>query len=177
MSKHPEILAKLQTEIDAVVGQECMPNLTDRPAMVYTEAFICEILRKSSVVPLGITHRATEDETVEGFLIPKDTSVVANIYAVHHDPDVWGDPDNFRPERWIDADGKVKKSDQLIAFSAGKRYCIGEPVARMQLFLFIVSIFQKFDVKAVGKLPSCDGYGLTLAPSPFEATFIKRVLV
>ena len=157
MSKHPAISGKLQAEIDTVIGQERGPNVTDRPAMVYTEAFICEILRKTSVVPLGLTHRAAEDDTVEGFLIPKDTSVVANIYAVHHDPDVWVDPESFRPERWIDVDGKVKKSDNLIAFSAGKRYCIGQPVARMQLFLYITSIFQKFDVKAVGELPAPDG--------------------
>ena len=142
--------------------------------MVYTEAVICEVLRKSSVVPLGILHRALEDETIDGYLIPKETTIIANIYGAHHDPQVWGDPEIFRPERWIDSDGKLKKFDQLVAFSAGKRSCIGEPIARMQLFLFITNIFQKFDVKAAGKLPPPDGFGVTLSPFPFEATFTKR---
>ena len=174
LSKHPEVLAKLQSEIDKVVDQERTPYLMVRPLMVYTEAFICEVLRKSSVVPLGIFHRAVEDETINGYLIPKDTTIIANIYAAHHDPQVWGDPENFRPERWIDQDGKLKKFDQLVAFSAGKRSCIGEPIARMQLWLFITAVFQRFDVKASGKLPSPDGFGVSLAPLPFEASFTRR---
>ena len=174
MSKHPEVLAKLQSEIDRVIGRERALYSTVRPLMTYTEAFICEVLRKSSVVPLGILHRAVEDVTLDGYLIPKETTIIANIYAAHHDPQVWGDPQNFRPERWIDQDGKLKKSDQLVAFSAGKRSCIGEPIARMQLFLFITAIFQRFDVKAAGKLPSPDGFGVTLAPLPFQAIFTRR---
>ena len=174
LAKYPQVLKKLQAEISAVIGQERPPSSADRPAMVYTEAVICEILRISSVVPLGIIHRAVENETVEGFFIPKNVSIIANIYGAHHDPDVWGDPETFRPERWIDQDGTLKKSDNLIAFSAGKRSCIGESVARMQLFLFVASIFQKFDVRAAGELPSPDCYGITLAPRPFQAIFTKR---
>ena len=142
--------------------------------MVYTEAIVNEVLRKSCVAPLGLLHRAVEDETIGGYLIPKNTTIVANIYAAHHDPQVWGDADNFRPERWIDRDGKLKKFDQLVAFSAGKRSCIGEPIARMQLWLFITAIFRRFDVKPAGKLPSPDGFGVTLAPFPFKAIFTRR---
>ena len=175
--QNPETLKKLQREIDRVIGSERRPSLSDRSLMPYTEAVINEVLRKSSVVPLGIIHRAVQDETIEGYFVPKNTSIVANIYAAHHDPQVWGDPENFRPERWIGQDGNVKRLDDLVAFSAGKRSCIGEAVARMQLFLFISSIFQSFDIKAEGDLPPPDSFGITLAPLPFKVTFTRRNLV
>ena len=174
LTRDPKVQAKVQAEIDAVIGFERLPSLSDRAHMVYTEATIAELLRMSSVIPLGILHQTTENETIGDYVIPKNTAVMSNIYAVHYDPDVWGDPENFRPTRWIDPEGKLKKVDELVSFSAGKRSCIGESLARIQLFLYITRILQCFDVRAVGKLPSEDGFGITLAPQHFQVKFVHR---
>ena len=94
--------------------------------MPYTECVILEVLRYSAIVPLGGFHSTTEDVMLEGYLIPKDTFVVPNSYAALHDP-VWGDPDNFRPERFILSDGSVNRHHEAhIPFSTGKRICLGE---------------------------------------------------
>ena len=84
-----------------------------------------EVLRFSALVPLGVFHSTTEDAVLDGYLIPKDTLVVSNLYAALHDP-VWGDPENFRPERFLLPDGTVDRfNEAFIPFSTGKRVCLG----------------------------------------------------
>ena len=107
-----------------------------------------ETLRKSSVVPLGLFHEATETTTVSGYTIPKGTWVAVNEYFIHHDPRVWGDPENFRPTRFLGSDGKTfVKYDSFIPFSMGKRACIGEQVAKDTFFLFLTGIMQRFEIR------------------------------
>jgi cytochrome P450 len=172
---HKEVQEKMQDEIDYVVGKRRHPSLTDRSSMPYTEAVIHEVLRFSTIVPFGIFHATTEDVNFHGFFIPKDTMIIPNLYSAHFDEAVWGDPENFRPERFIDENGKFKKNENLLAFSTGKRVCLGEGLARDELFLFAVSIFQTFTVTAAGKLPDLEPHvGFTLSPKPFEVIFMKR---
>lgn len=115
--------------------------------MPYTEALIAETLRYSSIAPIGI-HRALKAQEFRGYMIPKDTLLIQNLYFIHHDPRVWGDPENFRPERFLSPDGKTfKKHDALMPFSTGRRQCLGESLARDSLFLFTTNIFQRFWVE------------------------------
>ncbi|OXA48871.1 methyl farnesoate epoxidase [Folsomia candida] len=146
MALFPEKQEKLQKEIDAVVGTR-HPTLEDRTRMPYTEATIMETLRFSSMVPLGLIHRAMEDTELAGFLIPKNTFLTANLYNVHHSPEIWGDPANFRPERFLSPDAtQVVKNDALMPFSWGKRLCLGEQLAKDELFLFVTTLLQEFGV-------------------------------
>jgi cytochrome P450 len=145
---HPEVQKKFQGEIDKVVGKNRLPSLADRPQMVYTEALINEVLRKSSIQPMGVFHAATEDVSFEGYDIPKGTHIAANQHFVHHDSKIWGDPENFRPERFLSAEGKIQKKEYLVPFSTGRRICIGETLARDELFLFLTSLYQRFDIQA-----------------------------
>ncbi|CAG7826688.1 unnamed protein product, partial [Allacma fusca] len=139
---------KFQKEIDEVIGQSRRPSLADKPKMVYTEALTCEVLRKSSMVPLGAFHVSTEDTTFEGYDMPKGTFITANQHYIHHDPKIWGDPEIFRPERFIDSEGKIQKKECLIPFSIGKRVCPGETLARDEIFLFLTNLFQRFEIRA-----------------------------
>jgi cytochrome P450 len=172
---HKEVQEKLQDEIDCVVGKRRHPSLTDRSSMPYTEAVIHEVLRFSSIIPFGIFHATTEDVNFHGFFIPKDTMIIPNYYSAHFDEAAWGDPENFRPERFIDEYGKFKKNENLLAFSTGKRVCLGEGLARDELFLFTVNLFQTFTATAAGKLPDLEPHvGFTLSPKPFKVNFTKR---
>jgi cytochrome P450 len=141
---HPDIQRKVQKEIDDVIGPNRMPSYEDRPRMPYTEAVLLEVQRCASVVPLSVIHRATDNAVLNGYKIPKDTLVLPNLYAVHHDEKLYPDPNSFRPERFINEQGQVIKPDWLIPFSVGKRFCLGEPLARMELFLYFTCMFQRF---------------------------------
>ncbi|XP_017769406.1 PREDICTED: probable cytochrome P450 304a1 [Nicrophorus vespilloides] len=141
---YPEVQRKIQEEVDLVVGRGRLPCLDDRKNMHYTEATIREILRKEPANPLGLTRTSTADTTLGGYFIPKGTVVMTNVHSAHNDPKVWGDPENFRPERWIEADGTLTKKDQTLGFGAGKRVCGGETFARHTMFLFLSCLLQNF---------------------------------
>ncbi|CAG7828731.1 unnamed protein product, partial [Allacma fusca] len=95
-------------------------TLADRHNLPYAEATLQEIFRKSSLVVTGVMHTATQDGTFAGYDIPKGTWILPNIYAIHHDAKLWGDPGNFRPERFLSTDEKtVIKNDNVLPFSLG----------------------------------------------------------
>lgn len=132
------------------------------------------------VVVLGISHRATEDFYIDGYFIPKDTLVAGNHYGTSHDPDVWGsDVDVFNPDRFLSPDKKkVLRNEAMIAFSAGRRICIGEALARNEIFLFTALIFQKFTVHPDPDTPLdlTPNFGGTVAgPRPHKLIFNKRL--
>lgn len=149
MATHPEVQKKMRAEIDSVIGTERSPTHSDKQHMPYTEAVINEIHRFSAQIPINIPHRSAEEITLKsGHVIPKDAMILVNLYAIHHDPDVWGDPQVFRPERFLSPDGKkCLKSDHLVPFGYGKRSCPGEAMANSEIFLFYTLFLQKYEVK------------------------------
>jgi len=101
-----------------------------------------------------VQHSSTEGKGFKGYFIPKDAWIFPNLHYLHHNPKVWGDPENFRPERFLSADGlKYQKSENLMPFQIGKRQCIGETLARDTLFLFITNIVQKFSLNLDPNMP------------------------
>lgn len=88
-----------------------------------------------------------EDTVFHGYDIKKDTLIIPNLYSVHHSKKIWGDPEAFRPERFLDDGKKVGKTDNLMLFSVGKRQCLGESFARDNYFLFLTNIFHRFEIK------------------------------
>ena len=147
--------------------------------MPYVEAFVLEVLRYSSMIPLGAVHRTTEDVEFHGFRIPKGTRVYANVWAVHFEPSIWGDPENFRPERFLSPDElSVQKNENLIPFSTGKRACIAINFTFDQLFLFVACIVQRFDVwrKPGEPIPTLDPrIGQTvLTPHTYSVRMTER---
>ncbi|XP_025015985.1 cytochrome P450 2J6-like [Tetranychus urticae] len=146
---YPECQQRIQDEIKETIGSEREPEYADRQQMPYTMAFLYESLRLSSIVALNVYRRATRETHIAGYIIPKDAFVVMNFWSVHRDPNLWDDPDSFKPERFLNEDGsKVVKSFNFFPFSAGKRVCPGENLSWMELFLYLVSILQKFRIAA-----------------------------
>lgn len=175
MAKYPKVQDKLAEEIKEHLQCKGPPSLCDRPKLPYTAAIIHEALRISSMVPVGVPHTALEDTNIAGYRIPKGTLVIGNLYGMHHDPNVWQSPHEFMPERFITPEGVFSAGDKAVmAFGTGSRGCIGEGLAQNQLFLFTVRIFQKFGVKAVGKLCSTYEFSHTVAPKPFQVIFEPR---
>ncbi|XP_071446808.1 methyl farnesoate epoxidase-like [Hetaerina americana] len=176
--RHPECCRKATDELDKVVGRGRIPSLSDRVNCPYVEAVIMEVLRRINVVPVAIPHRALCDVTINGYRIPKDTTVLVSLRSVHMDKDHWGDPGNFRPERFIDEDGRIKTdTTKLLSFGNGRRRCMAESLARATVFMLLSSLLLNFDLTPCrDPLPSClEGRdGVTLSPLPFRGRVVLR---
>lgn len=105
-----------------------------------------ETLRMSSFAPTGIPHVLLEDVQYEEFYLPKDLILIPNIYHANHNVNVWGDPENFRPDRFLEGTETERKRlrDSVASFQEGKRRCVGEQMAKDNLFLFAARLFQKY---------------------------------
>ncbi|XP_062375150.1 uncharacterized protein LOC134063576 [Sardina pilchardus] len=148
--KHPEIQEHMHKEIETVIGAHRIPQMEDRKSLPYTDAVIHEVQRYLDIVPLNLPHYAMKDISFKGYTIPKDTVIIPMLHSVLRDEDQWENAWTFNPDHFLDKDGNFKKSPAFFAFSAGKRACVGEPLARMELLLFLVSIVQQFHLSTPG---------------------------
>jgi len=176
MIHHPEIRKKVQAELSSVVEPDRLPCTDDMPLLPYTRATIYEVMRRSTVVPMGTTHATDRTVELEGHLIPKNTHVIPLLHGVHMDPEVWDQPEEFRPERFLTEEGKLHKPKHFMPFGAGQRMCLGDKLAEMELQLFFSSLLHVYDLENPGSdLPSLQGFtGVTVSPQDFEVNFIPR---
>uniref|UniRef100_A0A6I8NHY9 Cytochrome P450 n=1 Tax=Ornithorhynchus anatinus TaxID=9258 RepID=A0A6I8NHY9_ORNAN len=178
MLKYPQVAEKVQEEIDQVIGQDRPPGLEDRTRMPYTDAVIHEIQRFSDLLPLGVPHIVTQDTHFRGYFLPKGTDVYPLLSSVLHDPRHFKRPDSFDPGHFLDARGNFKKSEAFLPFSTGKRICLGESIARMELFLFFTTVLQNFSLASpvapedIDLTPRESGIG-KVAP-PYQLRFLPR---
>ncbi|KAK0478627.1 cytochrome P450 [Armillaria luteobubalina] len=136
MLLYPDIQAKAQAEIDAVVGNDRLPRFDDRDHLPYINALALEVIRWHTVEPLGLPHSVTEDDVQSGYLIPKGSVVIANIWNMLHDPAVYDKPFEFMPERFIRMDGKEPQMNpHKMAFGFGRRICPGKLLADASMFI------------------------------------------
>jgi len=176
LMSHPDIQSKVQAEIDEVIGRERSPTSEDRLNMPYTEATMQEVHRRGSVLWLNLPHRNTEETKLLSFRIPKHSTVMTNLHAVHHDEKLFPDPFSFRPERFINEKGQFVKSEHVIPFGTGKRACLGESLGRMEIFLYLTSMLQKFTFrKPDGEvLPTESEPDFANAPLPYKLIAVPR---
>ncbi|KAE8605376.1 hypothetical protein XENTR_v10015089 [Xenopus tropicalis] len=140
--KYPDIQKKVQDEIDKVIGS-AQPRLEHRKKMPYTDAVIHEIQRLGNLAP-NVGHETTTDVTFRGYFIPKGTQVIILLTSVLQDKDYFKKPEEFYPEHFLDSEGNFVKNEAFLPFSAGRRICVGETLAKMELFLFFTKLLQNF---------------------------------
>uniref|UniRef100_A0A0B7BN75 Cytochrome P450 n=1 Tax=Arion vulgaris TaxID=1028688 RepID=A0A0B7BN75_9EUPU len=178
MLNYPEIQDKVYREIKDIIGTDRIPNIQDRSKLPYFNAVILETQRLASIVPLAVPHICSEEVTLKNYTIPKGTYIVPNIDSVLHDKAIWGeDVMSFKPNRFLDASGKVQDREELIPFGIGRRVCLGEALANVELFLFLSNMFQRFQFLPKDKTPPvCNKARLGLVSSPilYEVRLVDR---
>ncbi|XP_019936176.2 cytochrome P450 2J6-like [Paralichthys olivaceus] len=176
MADNPEIQETVQAEIDRVIGKSRLPYMEDCAILPYTNAVIHEVQRMGNIAPLSLPHLTSRDIQLGGYTIPKGITIIPNLTSVMFDKDEWETPYTFNPGHFLNEEGKFVKKPALIPFSAGKRVCLGESLAKMELFLFFTSFMQHFTFSMPPGVKSEMEYcfGLTLAPNPYEICVSPR---
>ncbi|XP_069590383.1 cytochrome P450 2K1-like [Ranitomeya imitator] len=170
MMKYPEIQRKVQEEIKTHIKPGQLPTVEDRKKMPYTDAVIHETQRIGNILPLNVSHSTPTDVYLRGYLIPKGTEVIPFLTSVLYDKTQWKTPYDFNPNHFLDENGKFVRHDAFMPFSAGKRACAGEALAKMELFLFFTGLLQAFTFYPPPGVSREDlslkpGIGFTLAPT------------
>ncbi|KAL2633166.1 hypothetical protein R1flu_004645 [Riccia fluitans] len=127
LMRHPEILRKVQEELDLVVGKERLVDESDIPQLKYLRAVVKETQRLHPVSPLLIARESVSAARVGGYDIPSKTQVFINAYAIMRDPSVWENPLKFLPERFLTTCSHIDGSGhhhQFLPFGSGRRKCV-----------------------------------------------------
>ena len=181
MTMFPEVQKKAQEELDRVIGNR-LPTSADKGRLPYIDAVVSETHRWHPVAPMAIPHLSTAEDTIRGYRIPKGSLVMPNIWWFTHDPAVYHDPAEFRPERFLDTPThKAEPDPRAYTFGYGRRVCPGRYVADNALFLTIAQSLAVFKIeKFVGK----DGKvvepefkyepGVVTHPVPYQASITPR---
>ncbi|KAM5163933.1 cytochrome P450 2K4-like [Mantella aurantiaca] len=175
MMKYPEIQKKVQEEIDNVIGSS-RPQSSHRKEMPYTDAVIHEIQRFGNIVPNNLPHETTTDVTFWGYTIPKGTYIIPSLTTVLQDETYFERPGEFYPQHFLNAEGQFVRNEAFIPFSAGKRSCAGENLAKMELFLFFTRLLQNFTFQAPpgSVLDLTPAMGITTPPQSHMICAIPR---
>uniref|UniRef100_A0A0K0DIR2 Unspecific monooxygenase n=1 Tax=Angiostrongylus cantonensis TaxID=6313 RepID=A0A0K0DIR2_ANGCA len=180
---------KLREEMDREIGSGRLVTMSDRNNLPYTNAvinvcaptlfysFLKEIQRVANLLPMNLPHETLCPVQVGKWCVPAHTGVIAQISCVLYDDEVFPSPQTFDPTRFIDDSGRLKKVEELIPFSIGKRQCLGEGLARMELFLFTANLFNRFELSCVNARapPSMKkSFGTTVQPCPYRCLVKPR---
>ncbi|XP_014648829.1 PREDICTED: cytochrome P450 2D14-like [Ceratotherium simum simum] len=188
MILHPDVQRRVQQEIDEVIGQARRPEMGDQTHMPFTMAVVHEVQRFGDIIPLGLPHMTSRDIEVQGFLIPKGTTLFTNLSSVLKDDTVWKKPFRFHPEHFLDAQGRFVKQEAFMPFSAGacgepgslpppegdlrhraQAPRLTDPHTHPQAARF------SFSVPAGQPRPSDHGvYGVLVTPSPYQLCAVPR---
>ena len=151
LTNHPEIQEKCRNEIKDIVGDARINYFRDRTHLSYLEAIINETLRLSGDVSLMI-RAALKDTHFAGYVIPKNSIVIVHLRSAMMDPDFWNDPEEFRPERFLDKNGILEVPKQhFIPFGLGSRECTGGDLTKMELMLILGTLIQRFRFESPDK--------------------------
>ncbi|XP_038716722.1 cytochrome P450 CYP82D47-like [Tripterygium wilfordii] len=178
---NPDVLKRTQQELQLHVGKERLVNISDMKSLVYFQAVLKETLRLYPPGPLSIPHESMEDCVVAGYHVPAGTRILFNLWKIQQDPDIWKNPSEFKPERFLtthkDVDVKGRHFE-LLPFGSGRRMCPGIPFAFQVMELALANMLHGFDFSTPNGEPidMTEENGLvTLRATPLEALISPRL--
>ncbi|PPQ99996.1 hypothetical protein CVT26_009278 [Gymnopilus dilepis] len=158
----PDAQSKAQEELDRVVGRNSLPDFSDESELPYLNALLKEIHRWQPSGPLGIPHFIEQEDEYQGYRIPKQSVVIANVWSMLHDEERYPNPDSFRPERFL-KDGRLDPlvfDPTTVVFGFGRRICPGAHIAQSILFIVAASVLSAFRIS-----PATDEKGQIIEPT------------
>jgi len=182
---YPQVQRRAQAELDVVIGRDRLPTFDDRPRLPYIEALCKELMRWQMVAPTGFPHSSNRDEVYKGYFIPKGSTVTANAWAILHDPKLYPDPEEFKPERFLNKDGTVRDDPTLsLASGIGKNICPGRHFVDAAIFIAAASVLSVFNVTKAKdesgretpvKVTPCVLLRLIVQPEKFDFLFFQQI--
>jgi len=177
---HPDAQARVQDELNEVVGMDRVPTFGDWDMLPQLHAFMLEALRWRPVTPIGFAHRAMKDIIWKGQCIPAGATVIGCHWAISRDPVAFPDPETFNPGRWLTEDGRIRTDMHFYTFGFGRRVCPGQHVANRSLYINLALLFWSFRILQRPEAPiDLDASGfrdvIVFNPMPFEVEFVPRV--
>lgn len=174
LSQHPNVQQKLHTELQSVLAGRA-PTVADLPHLPYLEWVINESWR---ILPPAWTmgRRAVNAFELDGYTFPADTMVILSQWVLHNLPDIWGDPQNFRPERWNPEHNHPVPQGAYFPFGMGSRICIGMPLAQMETKLLLATILQQYEPSLVPNFPVVLQPRVTLRPKYGMKMTLKAIV-
>ncbi|KAG9078353.1 hypothetical protein FS749_009662 [Ceratobasidium sp. UAMH 11750] len=173
MILHPTIQERAQAELDAALGQNRLPELSDRGSLPYMDRILKEASRCNSVTPLGLAHASTQDDEYKGYQIPKRAIVIGNTWAMSNDPSIYPEPRKFDPDRFLDS-----SVPEPPAFGFGRRICPGTNFAESSMFIIASTLLTIFNITSTPGKPAPEAKWKTDAlialPAPFCCTVAPR---
>ncbi|XP_017294468.1 cytochrome P450 2F2 [Kryptolebias marmoratus] len=167
----PHVQERCQQEIDTVLEGRDQVTFEDRHNMPYVQAVIHEMQRVANILPLSVFHCTTKDTELMGYSIPRGTIMIQNLTSVLKEEGQWKFPHEFNPENFLNEQGDFVKPEAFMPFSAGPRMCLGEGLARMELFLITVTLLRKFRFiwpEDAGEPDFNLVFGAILTPKPYN---------
>ncbi|KAI0633734.1 cytochrome P450 [Trametes polyzona] len=177
-ARHPELQARVQAQLDEVVGRDRLPTFADQEDLPEVCAWVQEVYRWRPVTPLGFAHRATKDVVWKDYVIPAGTEVLACHWAISRDPDVYPDPEAFKPARWLDEKRKMREDLKFPNWGFGRRICPGLHVAERSVFINTALTFWAFEISEDPAHPidtMAIKDGALAHPYPFVVRFKPRI--
>ncbi|XP_038882511.1 cytochrome P450 81Q32-like [Benincasa hispida] len=177
---NPEVLKKARQELDAQIGEERLVEESDVPKLPYLQGIISETLRLNPAAPMLVPHLTSDDCTISGYEIPRDTIVLVNAWAIHRDPNQWEDPTLFKPERHQKLELCDHQVPKLVPFGVGRRACPGSGMAQRVVGLALATLIQCYEWERIGeeKVDMAEGRGVTMPKAvPLEAMCKPRRII
>ncbi|XP_044443913.1 geraniol 8-hydroxylase-like [Triticum aestivum] len=177
--QNPETMKKLKEELSRVLGSKEHVEYSDN--LPYLQAVVKETLRLHAVVPLA-PNKVEQTVEIQGYTIPKGSTVIVNLWAIHHNAQVWTEPDKFIPERFLCKEVNFQGMDfEFMPFSAGRRICLGLPLATRMLPALLGSLLHRFEwtlpeeAMKIG-VDMSEKLGLTMSmATPLQAIVVKTL--
>ncbi|XP_039196497.1 cytochrome P450 2J2-like isoform X3 [Crotalus tigris] len=171
LTNHPDIQEKVQKEIEDVFGFSGSISYQDWKKLPYTNAVIHEMQRVKYVLLFGVSRQSTKDVKMRGYLIPKGSIIFPYLRSVLLDPEQWETPEEFNPNHFLDKDGKFIEREEFLPFGIGQRACLGQQLARIEIFIFLISLLRAFSFQlpeGVKELNEAPVVKVTLHPHPYK---------
>ncbi|KAM7258768.1 hypothetical protein ACFE04_014509 [Oxalis oulophora] len=161
----PDVMKKAQQELDSVIGQDNIVEESHIAKMPYLQAIMKETLRLHPALPLLVPHRPSEDCTIGGYHVPKDSRAFINVWAIHRDPAIWPNPLEFDPDRFLNGQFDYSGNDfNYFPFGSGRRICAGIAMAERMFMYSLATLLHSFEWRLPEgvKLDCAEKFGIVL---------------